>query len=67
MVVEPLPGSPAVPDLAVVSDATGSYRWTLQPGAYRITATTARGSSAPVEVVVSDGTARADLRVRDGG
>lgn len=61
VLVEPMPGSPAVPEIAVTTGADGSYSWPLAPGTYRLLATTASERAAPVVVTVTTGSVRADL------
>ena len=43
----------AVPELAVMTDAAGTYEWPLQPGRYRLEATVAGVGAASAEVTVA--------------
>lgn len=54
------PGSPPVPDLAIVTDQAGRFDWPLRPGTYRLSAgpsgtavrvTVRAGSAAHVDLV----------------
>ena len=45
----------AVPEMAVMTDASGGYVWSLRPGAYDVTVTAEGHEPATRHVVVSDG------------
>lgn len=62
--VEPLGGAPAVPDIAVITDESGAYRWTLPPGQYRLSPLAPGNVAQAVEVTVQPGVTRVDLQLQ---
>ena len=49
------PGTPGVPEIAVLSDAGGRFSWPLRPGSYELAAQLGERRSAPVAVAVRAG------------
>lgn len=65
--VQASPGTantPAVPELAVFTDAEGAYYWPLPPGLYRLSVTYASGGTEVMVQVPADGHARQDFTLR---
>jgi hypothetical protein len=48
-------GTPAVPEIAVLSDARGGWTWTLPPGSYAVVARLGDRVSEPVDLTVTAG------------
>ncbi len=48
-------GGPAIPEIAILSDATGRYRWALRPGRYDVTVTAEGYEDVTREATVSPG------------
>jgi hypothetical protein len=49
------PGGPAVPEMAIVSDAKGHYQWPLRAGRYQLTAAADGYQRASKKVTVTAG------------
>lgn len=49
------PGGPAIPEIAIVSDAQGRYQWPLRAGRYELTAVAEGYQRASKKVAVSAG------------
>lgn len=47
--------TPAVPEIAVLSDAGGRWVWTLRPGSYAVVAQLGQRRSEPVDLTVTAG------------
>ena len=56
--------TPAVPELAVFTDADGAYHWPLPGGRYRLRVTHARGAAEAEVQVPRGGRVRLDLELR---
>ena len=51
------PGTPGVPEIAILSDAGGRFSWPLRPGSYELTAQLGERRSTAVAVEVKAGSA----------